>query len=233
MSEILAYSNGKPSVNEAKIAALKNTGMRIGAQAGMIERANEIISAISGKSAVLDQIFAFQPLLSEDGLLPPVIAEFDRKIETKDGAQRIEFAGKTYKILAPARFVRVSPTWRDYLLVGLSADKLAVDTLPEALKPVSSEENAVWDASVRAGWVIGRQQADAILAENTAKLRRDYLGMLKYRMLLKHSMINKPVLAKTAPVVKVSDDEISIGVGVTEIQRRAVMEADQGAWEAN
>lgn len=204
--------------------------MRIGAQAGMLQRAKEIERDIRVRAVDLDRVFAFQPLLDKDGLLPPVIAESDQKVETLGGAQRIEFAGKTYKIIAPARFVRVAPTWRDYLFDGINDDRLSVDELPQALRPTTDAEKAAWDESVRAGWQAGIRQADDIFAENTACLKRDYIGMLRYQSLVQRGMIKRPILASTPASVRVTQDEIAIGVGVKEVQIPAVMENDQGAW---
>lgn len=230
MEDLLTYSRKTPTVDEARIEALKSTGLRIGAQAGLAHRARAIVAEIEENAALLDRIFAFQPLLSAEGLLPPVIVEYDQKMEIKNNAQRLEFAGKTYKIVAPARFVRVAPTWRDYLFLGLLPDQLKVDDLPESLRPANSEEEKIWQDSVRSGWAIGEQQADAIFAENVARLRRDYLGMLKYRYLLRQGMIKAPVLAKSRPRIKVTDDQIVIGEGAMEVQQRARMESDWNAW---
>lgn len=232
LEDVLDYSNGDEGLTEAKIEALRSTGARIGAQIGLLERAKEIAAFLNEKGTLLDQIFAFQPLLTEEGLLPPVITEIDQTVETRNEAQRIEFAGKVYKILAPARFVRISPTWRDYLFNGLDVDKMSVDRLPESLKPSTGKEKAIWKEAVYLGWETGRRQADSIFMENVARLKRDYVGMVKYYSLFKRGMVKKPVIAKTRPHVEVSDDEIAIGVGISEIQKKATMESDQSAWEA-
>lgn len=233
LDQILKLSSEVPAAEASKIAGIRESGMRLGAQGGLIHRAKEIAAKIRDRAADLDRVFAFQPLLDEDGLLPPVISESDQKVETRDGAQRLEFAGKTYKIVSPARFVRVVPTWRDYLFDGLADERLSVDELPQALRPSSQAEKSVWEEAVKAGWSMGVIQADAIFAENTSRLRRDYLGMLRYHSLVKRGMVKRPILAKTPESIKVTDDEIAIGVGVKEVQIRAVMESDQGAWGAD
>lgn len=233
LDQIVRLSNTAPSADAAKIAGIRENGLRLGAQGGLLNRAKEIEIKIGGIAADLDRIFAFQPLLDEDGLLPPVISESDSKVETRDGAQRLEFAGKTYKIISPARFVRVVPTWRDYLFSGLSDDRMGVDSLPPALRPSSGPEKDAWEESVKSGWVIGVTQADAIFTENISRLRRDYLGMLRYHALAGRGMIKRPVLARTPESINVTGDEIAIGVGVKEVQTRAVMESDQSAWGSN
>jgi len=230
LEDILSFSRGNVPVNEAKLMTINEFGMRVGAQAGMISRAKEIVARIENRSADLDRIFAFQPLISSDGFLPPVIAQSSQKFETLNSAQRAEFAGVTYKIITPARFVRVAPTWRDYLFAGISEKRLSVDSLPQAIKPSTTEEKSEWEKSVRNGWDVGIKQADQIFIENMGRLKRDYMGMLRYLSMSDAKMIKRPVVSKTAESVKITNNEIAIGVGADEISMPAIMEKDQGAW---
>lgn len=231
LNDVINFSAAKDeSASAAKIKAIKEAGMRSGAQAGMMNRARELITKINGRSVELDRIFEFQPLIDTDGFLPPVISSTSQKVETLNGAQRLEFAGVTYKIIAQARFVRVAPTWRDYVFAGIGDKRLSVDRLPDAIKPSSSDERSAWREAVSAGWLVGQQQADDIFSENMARLKRDYLGMIQYLALLKQGMIKRPILSKTPDSIRITDDEISIGVGVSEIQLKATMEKDIGAW---
>lgn len=230
LSDIINLSVKDEGVDESKLKAISETGVRIGAQGGMISRSKEIIAKTESRAQDLDRIFLFQPLIDSNGLLPPVIVDSEQKIETANGAQRIDFAGVTYKILTPARFVRVAPTWRIYLFAGIGDKRLSVDRIPQAIKPETSAEKAAWEAAVKSGWQIGVEQADSIFKENTARLKRDYIGMIKYLSLRSKGMIRKPVVAETNSYVKVSDDEIAIGVAAKEVEVRSVMESDQGAW---
>jgi defect-in-organelle-trafficking protein DotC len=230
LDDVLKFSTALPNIDASKINAIKEAGMRSGAQAGMMSRARELVAKINERSIDLDKIFSFQPLINKDGFLPPVILSTSQKVETLDGAQRIEFAGLTYKIVSPARFVRVAPTWRDYVFAGIADKRLSVDPLPAAIRPITPDEKKAWEDSVHEGWDVGCKQADAIFEENMAKMKRDYLGMLKYISLRDKGMIKAPVLSKTSDEIKVTKDEISIGVGVKEIQNRAEMESDVGAW---
>jgi defect-in-organelle-trafficking protein DotC len=230
LEDILSFSRGNTPLNEAKLATINESGMRIGAQAGMISRAKEIVARIERRSADLDRIFAFQPLISSDGFLPPVVVQSSQKFETLNSAQRVEFAGVTYKIITPARFVRVAPTWRDYLFAGINDKRLSVDPLPQAIKPSTPEEKSEWEKAVRNGWNVGTKQADQIFMENMNRLKRDYMGMLRYLSMSNAKMIKGPVVSKTAESVKITNDEIAIGVGANEISMPAIMEKDQGAW---
>lgn len=230
LNDVLNFSKAEPSVNDAKLQAIREAGLKSGAQAGMINRARELIEKINARSKELDQVFWFQGLLDENGFLPPVIASTMQQVETLSSAQRIEYAGLSYKIVSPARFVRVVPTWRDYIYAGIGDSRLVVDELPVAIRPKTAAEKEAWENSVRSGWDAGIKQADAIFSENMAMLKREYMGMLKYISLRDAGMISRPVLAKTRDSIHVTHDEIAIGAGVMEISQPSKMETDLSAW---
>lgn len=229
-SDLIGFTNGDAVEESPRLKAIQELGMQVGTQAGMIDRANKIVSEVNLKSSSLDKTFLFQPLLTGDGLLPPVIDTVSQGVETKDEAQRIEFFGVSYKIVRPAIFVRVVPTWRDYIFSGLSDNRLAVEKLPESLRPVTSHEKKAWGKAVEQGWQIGVAQADSIYKENLEKLKRDYVGMVRFKILESQKMVRSPVLSQSSEVAKVQPDQINIGVGVKTIEVGATMESDQGEW---
>lgn len=224
------YSVQQNSVDAARIEAIRENGVRVGVQAGMIARGKEIALALDYRAAQLDRIFEFQPLMDRNGFLPPVITEVTRHVDTLHDAQRIEYAGVVYKIFVPARFVRIVPTWRDYLLTGLADPRLKVESLPEAIRPKTDSEKMVWRNAVDSGWKSGIEQSDRIFAENVSRLSRDYVGMFRYVYLLNNGMIKAPVLSMSPDGVHVSDDEIAIGVGAKVIEQRSIMERNSSVW---
>jgi defect-in-organelle-trafficking protein DotC len=230
INDLLDYSNGENTDLSARLNAIKELGLQIGAQAGMIDRAKLIVDQVNKRAHDLDKIFEFQPLLSRDGWLPPVIETASQGVETKNAAQRLEFFGVSYKIVRPAIFVRVVPTWRDYVFNGLDDGRLTVDKLPDTLRPITAKEKRIWTQAVEDGWKIGADQANAIYNENLQKLKRDYMGMIKFKTLEANRMIKAPVLAVTPEVAEVHSDQINIGVGVKTIEVPARMEDMQGDW---
>ena len=232
LRDVLDYSTGKIFSEPAKIRAIREAGLKAGVQAGMISRSKQIVADVMKKSDDLDRIYLFQSLISEDGVLPPVILETNKTVETKNMAQRIEFAGKTYKIVRSAIFIKVAPTWRDYLFRGIGDHRLSVDILPSTLKPKTDVEKATWESSVKSGWQIGIKQADDIFAENMSMLNRDYMGMLRYEFLRRRGMARDPVIAKTPESVRVTPSEIAVGVGAREIEVPVRMEENESSWSS-
>ena len=233
LSDLENFSNGADSVDAAKIGAIRENGIRVGIQGGMLARGKILAEQASGFGGSLDRIFQFQPMLDRDGFLPPVVSEIRQKVETLHSAQRIEYAGVVYKIVQPARFVRVVPTWRDYLFTGLVDSRMKVDPLPEAIRPKTDAEKAVWKSSVDKGWAQGIKQADEVFVENIQRLKSDYIGMIRYVYLRNEGMIRTPVLSKTPDGVSVTNDEISIGTGTKAVEVPARMEPDTAKWGKN
>jgi len=230
INDLFDYSNGDTVELSVRLNAIQEFGLQVGAQAGMIDRAKRIVEQVNLRAHDLDKTFEFQPLLSNDGLLPPVIDTVSQGVETKNEAQRIEFFGVSYKIVRPAIFVRVVPTWRDYIFAGLSDERLSVDKLPDTLRPVTAREKKVWTKAVEDGWRIGGEQADAIYKENLQRLKRDYLGMIRFKTLEAQRMVKSPVLAISPETNEVQPDQINIGVGVKTVESPATMEDAQGDW---
>ena len=230
IEDLMSYSNNVDDIDASKLDAIRENGIKAGIQGGMIARSGEIVKELQSRSPELDRVFGFQVLVSREGYLPAVIEETNLKVETKGAAQRIEYAGVIYKVVALARFVRVAPTWRDYLLVGIGDSRLKVDQLPEAIRPKTDTEKAVWKSAVKQGWQQGIEQADDIFQENLARLKRDYLGMVRYLYLYKKGMVRKPVLAESPDGVHITADEIAIGTGAKSIEVPARMEQDQALW---
>lgn len=232
LDSIINYSSDIPNADASKMEAIKENGLKAGAQGGMLKRSKELIAEINSKAQDLDRTFNFQPFITKMGYLPPVIVETKQNVKTMANAQRIEYAGVTYRVIYPAKFVKVTPTWRDYLYVGIGDKRLSVDPLPVAIKPKTDEEKQVWKDAVIEGWKQGEKQADLIFQENVETLQRDYVGMAKYMYLINQGMINKPILAKTPDGIKVTDDQIQIGVGSREIEVPAKMQKNESMWGA-
>jgi len=230
LSSLENFSLPGNKIDIAKLDAIKENGLKVGIQGGMIARGKQIANETISMSSSLDRIFQFQPILDRDGFLPPIIIEVKQKTETLHKAQRIEYSGVIYKVLYPARFVRIVPTWRDYLFAGLTDSKMKIDSMPNAIKPKTSIEKKAWKDAVDEGWKQGVNQANMVFVENAARLDRDYIGMLRYIYLRNEGMIKKPILSRTTDGIKVTSDQISIDTGTKVIETPSEMEKNASLW---
>ncbi|WP_432263524.1 type IV secretory system conjugative DNA transfer family protein [Cupriavidus sp. TMH.W2] len=200
-------------LSPVRTAALRATAQAIGTQTGMIERAREIGRVIDRRQADLDRSFRFGDLVMGQGVLPPVIVKTENARTVSKSAMRV--AGAVYKIAEPARFQSGSPSWRDWLLMGLpTVDEMPALPTNEQLLPRDTEERKYWDQQVKAAFEDGRRQAQEIFDNNLANLKQVYIGMRTFYDLYQRGMVSLPEIARTQDIVN-KDDPNTIVVGDT------------------
>lgn len=206
---------------------IKDTAYTLGFRGGVVNKSNELISILNSRADKLDLIFNFSSLISEDGVLPPVIVEAsDIASFSKD---QIRVANHLYKIKIEERFVSNPPTWLDYLFTGLST-KFTDDYIPEGVKPKNNKEEKVWRESVKSGWEDGQKFAIDILEANFNRLVRDYTGMIRYSELLQQKMITKSKTAKSVAVITGDKKQIILGDELKRLIENASFELDVDKW---
>ncbi len=170
---------------------LRDTALSLGAQSGLYTRSIEINESTGKHAEQYDKIFDFRRLVMDQNVLPPVLIESRNNLaQTSDNTLRL--SDQTYKIISQAKFVTNPPNWRDYLYLNYSTPEAPAN----GLLPKNSEEERIWQQSVKSGWKQGYEQADSIFAENMGRLKRDYQGMVLYKTLLAKNMVSEPVVAK-------------------------------------
>jgi len=184
-----------------RYAAIRETALTYGAQAGLARRSYENLKRLEAQAAELDVIYNFQPLMLEGNVVPPVLEETD-DIYDQSGPDILRVIRKKFWIAEQARFTYVPPTWRAYLLMGYEFDQKAI----AAVAPQTAEEKALWKSALEEGFSLGIEQADNIMAENVARLKRDIVGMALYWRLLKEGMVSKPFVASSTQKVIRADD---------------------------
>ncbi|EML8490016.1 type IV secretory system conjugative DNA transfer family protein [Salmonella enterica subsp. enterica] len=215
------------SVSDTVYRLLTDAGKTIGFQGGKAQRAWEIKQALKGRDNSLSAAYDFRPLICSQGYLPPVIDTAQNMADiTQD---QIRTAYRTYKILVPARFVSNPPTWRTYLLVGLSSDRIPAPD--NSVRPKNSDEQDVWEAAIQKGWSEGREAADHTLESNFNRLTRDYVGMLQYSTLLQQGLIEAPDITEHQQSVTGSREQLLIGDKVRTIKDPAGFIVNKGQWQ--
>lgn len=220
-------SKASTGVSDLRAQMLTDAGKTVGFRGGMAARARVLMQALAARSEQLDTMFQFSPLINKNGTIPPVI------VEARDVAafspDQIRTATRVYKIEKEERFVSVPPTWRDYLFTGLPV-KGAVDLPTLEARPQSSREEAIWKDAVRAGWMDGQKQADAILQANFNRLTRDYSGMLLYSTLLQQGMVSTTRVAESQQTVTGEGKQLVLGDKLRRVTKKATFETDAGKW---
>ncbi len=242
--------------------ALYEMALSIGMRSGLYSRAKEINDYLVDNNSILDDIFDFRELILPDRIIPPVLIEAHKTMDAssseslpnnKDAfllnnnptgqelskskvkiarAQNnfttLRITDRLYKILKQARFAVTVPSWRDYLSM-----EFVMPAMPEsAILPKNNDEKETWAEGVEAGWAMGLSQADQILQQNLMLLKRDYLGMLRYRKLLAMGIVSKPYVSKRNYGVTGNGDEIKINDRVLTISALPALKPNSKVWQA-
>lgn len=189
---------------EMRPQALREAAERLGVQEAFREHYGAFQKELLSKKSLLDRMYDFTPLLlHKRHVLPPVIVTTESFADFPDPNKMI-MVGKSFKILKPARFVSVPPSWRDYLLQPDGA--LHVEDTHPALLPLNGEESAIWRKGLAEGWKAGTEHAERLFARSMNELKRDYLGMLQYKSLSLKGYVSTPMISEGHYAIRVGDD---------------------------
>ncbi|WAT32085.1 type IV secretory system conjugative DNA transfer family protein [Pseudomonas sp. GXZC] len=217
----------------ARIQLMSEAGRNYGVQLGRYNRWLAQARLLDNQAVQLDQSFPFGRLYLRSGTLqPPILdsAEDYRAIED-DGRLR-KLVDKNFRTMVQARFRNTALTWRDFLL----PDDMVKPPLPrETLLPRTSEESERWDKAMREGWEEGRSMAIDEADLRLEALQRGFRGMVLYRLLALHGMIDPPQVIERRPgevITSESGDELLIGVREEIISKDAYFVSEPGRWKA-
>lgn len=206
---------------------LQDTAMSLGARGGLAARTKQINVDLEAQTAYLNDVFNFQSLMLPNNIVPPVLVE-GREALNLDGPYTIRVADRNYRIVKQAKFVTGVPTWQDYLIVQPKEPEAPAKSLLP--KRNNKEELKLWQEYTRKGWQQGIEQADTIYAENLARLKRDYTGMIRYRKLLAQNMVSPPLVAEKDMGITGGGDQIAVNDRVLTIKALPALKADSQQW---
>lgn len=216
------------SVSRIRAQAIKETALTLGAQGGLAYRSKQLNQMTDADQSSLNQVFNFQRLLLDHSVLPPVLVEANKSLSL-DGPTAIRLSGQIYKIEQQAKFVTTPPNWRQYLLLNFQKPEV-----PDAtLLPKNSKERALWKKEINKGWAEGVEQANNIYADNLAKLKRDFNGMILYRKLLAQNIVSKPYVGESDLGTTSNKDhsELRLNDRVLRITALPTLNTDTKTWK--
>lgn len=210
-------------------AALRDAAIRLGVQWGLGDRSREIFNVMKDMNNELDRRYEFGALMMGVGFLPPVISEARDSVAIEGTTMRV--AKLIYKIDEPPRPVRIAPTWRDWLYVGLDPDLRPVAPTVESLLPRDETEKAFWKRELDRSYIEGQAQANEVFDLNLARLNRTYDGMRRYYDLYKRGVVTAPMIASASSVLSRSDpNTVIIGNTVFSITVSAEFNSKTDEW---
>ncbi len=175
-------------------------------QKGVEWRYKQINALVQSKAAELDAGFDFKRLIMSNGMmLPPVISEVKESLNIESSDYAIS-AQRTYNIIADARIIGGSPSWRDYLIHQYPATK----ELHQGILPRTEAERERWMQMAMNGWHDGIEQANYLNEIAVNRLKRDFSGMLKYRELVALGVVSEPILAQGRPGIVINGKRLEV-----------------------
>ncbi len=180
---------GKAREGEMRDEAVAGEAFAAGAQRGLQERLKKIYQLLERMAGELDQMYDFK-LLQNGKIMPPVITEAQETFTHDDNGQSARAAERTWEIIVPAKIVGSPPSWRDYIMIFVP-EPAEVDPI---FLPKSSKEKEAWEKTFCEGYLSGYNQADLSFRENLNRLTRDYLGMVRFKILAAQKIVSEPVL---------------------------------------
>ena len=219
-------TGSKPKLTNMRAEGVQDIALSISAQAGLYWRSQQINQILKASESNLDRAFNFDLMLLNHNVVPPVLDQSENSLNLDD-PQTIRISDRTYKIVSQAHFTTTPPNWRDYLWMNYTKpEPPAAGFLPQ-----NAEEKAVWRKYSALGWQNGIEQANSIYAENLSRLKRDYIGMARYRNLLAHGMVSAPFVARTELGVTGDDSNLSINDQVLRITALPKLQTNPKRWK--
>lgn len=229
---------------------IQEAAASLGARAGLASRAEELARAVRSREKVYDTMFNFEALMLDidkdesDAKAPAFFnrekAERERRraflvpaVITEGGPadsypadDELRIADHMYKIESKAYLSPVAPNWRTYMLSAYDA----VQWPHASLLPKTSAEKALWDKWARQGWSEGVKQADQMFEANSARLRRDFVGMARFHKLWAQGMITRPKVARANLGVTGGGNEMRTGDSIRRITEHSSLNPDTRKW---
>lgn len=221
-----AELGGAAKMNYIRMEAVRDTAMSLAARTALAWRGEQVNRMLVSQTEHLNAVFNFQGLVMNDSILPPVLLE-SRNAVSIDSPQNIRVADRTYQIIKQAHFVSAAPTWRDYLIM----DESRPEQPDVSLLPATDEEKAAWQQGIINGWEEGMKQANQIYDDNLARLKRDYQGMVRYRMLLAQNMVSSPQVAHRDLGITGGGESLAVNDRILTIKALPSLRSNSETWK--
>lgn len=171
--------------------AIEEEAHALGAQAGLAWRTKRIEEVLEDPTirSTANRVFDFNRVMSEQSILLPVISEASEAFEASPDGQQARKSQTTWEIIEPARIVLSPMTWQEYLFLVYEERPTRA---PVGLMPYDRSEERMWRQGLCAGFEHGVMQGDLIFQDSLIELVRDYMGMLRFRMLAAQGIVSMP-----------------------------------------
>lgn len=224
------HPHGKP-ISPMRFNALHEAALSYGARGGLAAQSYAINLMLAKYQARLDQTFNFSRIVvavrgEETLMVPPIVTEAQMAFALEPGGQTAKEIDRVYQITEEARLASAPPNWRSFLVRSWAKPAMP----PADLLPRTPEEANDWTAWVADGWALGEQQGTQIFLDDLDRLETAYVGMLRYRVLLRDGLVEAPATAFSHQGVSGGRDRMLIGNQVIRITNQPGLDPNARRW---
>jgi len=210
---------------------LHQAALAFGAQGGLAARSFALNEMLRRYEPVLNDVFDFGELVVRLGhgqtmMRPPIVTAAQMAFALGEGGQVARETACVYQITRQAQLTSAPPNWRTYLVRSWKAPS----KLSDAVLPRTDQEANWWAKWVAEGWAQGERQGVEIFLADLNRLQRDYLGMARYRVLLRAGLVESPHLAFETSRVNGGRAELRAGDRIVRITDQPGLKADPRRW---
>lgn len=221
---------GEQGEEEAKgggirFKAIRQEGMRVGAQAGLSSRYGMIVAYLEAVESKINVTFNFAGFVRDGRLLLPSVIETPNRFIKDESKREVTVVRNSYTVQDEAKIVSNVPTWRDYLWQSYSYPEMP----HVSLLPRTDAERAAWKNAVSDGWRAGVSQADEIYFDRLARLTADTEGRYLYVTLENKKMFTPAALQVVANKVTFNGRTMNVGEIIYSISSDANY-TNSGSW---
>lgn len=228
VEKYLTKKNKEKNVNNSRYDNIYQEALVYGTQSGLYSRGIKLKSFVDRYENEFSGSFNFIPLMLAQGkVAPAVVLEAKKSIQSTD-RYTLRSNDKSYRIVEQVKVVNSPLNWRNYILIDMPRPSQP----NEQFLPLNEEEDHHWKLGVSQGWEVGVAQANAIYLENVRKLERDYVGMVRFHVMLKRGLLTNPVTSMTSLGVTGEIDEVmNINETIFKIDRITQFNKDAESWK--
>lgn len=216
------------NADNARLDSIYLEALKYGTQSGLFYRGTQLQRFIDKYKSDFSRIFNFQPLLMANGKVVPAVV-----VESKNNVQNesrftLRMNDRSYKIEEQVKVSNTPLTWRQYLNMNMSAPVMP----DEMLLPLNQKEDHYWKLGVSQGWETGVTQANSIYLEKVRRLERDYIGMVRFHLMLKRGLVTNPITSSINLGVTGKNDDMNVNEVIFNIDQAAKFNKDAETWKA-
>ena len=202
-----------------------NEAVRYGAQVALSSTINDFVKGVEKRQSELRNVYDFGSLMLSHGTVVPPVVSVSRDVVSSVGDKYQRIAAR-YKIISQAKFVSTPITFLDYF----NFQDYEVDSPSEYNVPLSDNEMNYWRNGVYDGWLAGSNQASVEIESAVNRLNRDYIGMVRYTIMLLSNMVSEPVVNKNSRSTDSTKDSLDVGKVTLNISSDMRFKADDELW---